>query len=216
MQTLTKTLIPIRITSNGQFTQEEFMKFIHKHTAISLVLEYKNWDNHTGPHYHGWITNSFNISTLRKWIQSELHCKGNEHYSLSSKKKFHSKSDEYYKYYCCKSTKDHPPHHYYNISITDVNLYWKNFWECRDQYKIDLKDERLSIKQRLDDYMDKRCLQFQRNPKNIIREIILFYYSMNTSISNSNLEEKYHYYRQKYEPEYLEMRVSAILEKIHR
>jgi len=199
IRNLLELIIPIRIDDMGQFTFQELVAFTVSHPEVVLIKEYKDPVNQIGGHYHGWAyKDKYPMITLRKHIGSQLHCKGNQHYSFKKNKDECPSVDGYYRY-CSKGTKDQEPIEFHNISKDMVLDYHKRYWEENKRIQETKKHEKDTFKTEMLSYFQQHGFTTEVQ---LITDIAGFYETKDKLYSENDINRYFHYIRGKLDPDY--------------
>lgn len=210
-------IIIFRITDNGQFTEDELKRFAEKHTNIVIIKEYKSYNPAVGPHFHGWFNGNLTKKTLINYFKSELHCKGNEDYSISQKELKQFNTEEGYYRYCCKGENaEKAPNEFYNINLTAVLEYHKNYYLKQEEFKtIRIRGSKRLAE--LSDYASDKLATIYENRFHHLPLIILQYHDEKSMmISDFQVENYYNFLRSKLDPDYINERANRIYNKVHK
>jgi len=198
--------VPFRITQNDQYTQAELDKFFANHTTLSAVFEISD---EGVPHYHGFSQGIVSKSSIVNWIKTELHCVGNKDYSMSSKDlPKQDRTEQGYYRYICKGYKEKKPTKYINLEDKWVEEYWIKYWVCNDEY-IELKKN--AGKSQMKNVLDfvKQDLPYEHS-QDIILRILKYFDETDKMVSNSQVENYYHYVRTRIHEGYMNHRAQSI------
>lgn len=206
------TFVPFRLTVNNQYSQAQFDNFISKHSAVVMAFEISKDDV---PHYHGYFLGGYSKSSVINWLKTELNCKSNRDYSMTTKSLKENPGIEGYQRYICKGTKDHAPNKFYGMSEQEVLERHTAYWNNREEYIKNKKLENRSIKSKvLAYYTEKADLDDKARGYNAVRIILEFYKESDTPVSSNVVENMYHYVRTMTEDNYIDKRADNIYERI--
>lgn len=204
------TFVPFRLTANNQFTQTEFNNFCSKHSSVVMVFEFS--DDDVG-HYHGYFLGGSSKSSVIHWLKTELNCKSNKDYSMTTKSLKENEGIDGYQRYICKGTKECIPNKYYGLTETEVSDFHSAYWKSREEYIKKKKIDNKTIKSKLLEYYKTKIKE--NNPGVVAVHIILeFYKESDTPVSSNVVENMYHYVRTMTEPKYIETRANNIYQRI--
>jgi len=199
--------VPFRITDNNQYSQQELEKFFENHTSLRAVFEISR---EGVPHYHGFSQGVVSKSSVVNWIKTELHCVGNKDYSMSSKDlpKQDRTEEGYYRYICKGKDKETKPKKYINLDDKWVEEHWLQYWILNDEYTELKKSSGKSQMKNVLEYV-KQNLPYEHTSQ-IIERILQYFDETDKMVSNSQVENYYHYVRTKIHANYMSHRANTI------
>lgn len=201
--------IPFRLTDNNQYTQEELITFFNKHTNIKAVFEVSQEGQ---PHYHGYIKSDISKQSLIGWLKTELHCKGNRDYSMTTKELKNANGEEGYYRYMSKGSKISQPKLYYNLESDWVQKYYKNYWDVNKELVEIKKVNKDSIKTKLMEYIQEHSPY--EYDQLIVERILMYYKEKDTPVSYGTVENYFHYAKTILYKDYVHIRANNIYNKI--
>lgn len=208
------TFVPFRLTVNKQYSETEFNNFISKHSAVVMAFEISRDDV---DHFHGYFLGGYSKSSVINWLKTELNCKSNSDYSMTTKSLKENPGIEGYQRYICKGTKEYPPNKFYGMTTEEVLTRHTAYWHNREEYIKNKKLENKSIKSKVLSYYTEKVAGRKTDKAkgwSAVRIILEFYKESDTPVSSNVVENMYHYVRTMTEDTYVEARADNIYERI--
>jgi len=170
------SFIPFRLTVNKQYSETEFNNFCSKHSSVMMVFEISEAGQ---GHWHGYFPGGLSKSSVVHWLKTELNCKSNADYSMTTKSLKENPGIEGYQRYMCKGDSiEQPPVRFIGMTKQEILEYHNQFYIHRKAWVAKRKIEKMSVKLKLLDYYKEKAVLFNHGRKDhedVVKVILEFY-----------------------------------------